>query len=64
LAGEIAPKILARLQAGGFMEAFLGKRRFSGLLQEIPVKVILEPKIGLWGAARLAAQLAKEKLQV
>lgn len=64
LAGGIAPKILAQLQAGGFVEAFLSKGRLSDLMREIPVKVILEPKVGLLGAAQLAAQLAKEKLQV
>lgn len=62
LAGGIAPKILARLQTGGFMKAFLSKGRLTNLLRQIPVKVILEPKVGLWGAARLAARLARERL--
>lgn len=61
IAGGIAPKIIERLRAGGFMEAFLNKGRLSKLLREIPVKVILEPKVGLWGASRLAMILANEK---
>lgn len=64
LAGGMAPKILAQLQAGGFMEAFLSKGRLSNLLREIPVKVILEPRVGLWGAARLAVRLARERLRL
>jgi glucokinase len=62
VSGGIAPKIFARLQYGGFMDAFLSKGRLSNLLQRIPVKVILETKVGVWGAAFLAAQVAKEKL--
>ncbi|ADE16106.1 glucokinase [Nitrosococcus halophilus Nc 4] len=61
VAGGIAPKIIECLQAGGFMEAFLSKGRLSQLLRQIPVKVILEPKVGLWGASRVAARLANEK---
>ena len=52
----------ARLQAGGFMEAFLSKGRLSELMQQIPVKVILEAKVGLLGASRLAMRLAYEQL--
>lgn len=62
VAGGIAPKILERLQAGGFMEAFLSKGRLSELMQQIPVKVILESKVGLLGASRLAMRLAYEQL--
>jgi glucokinase len=59
--GGIAPKILERLQAGGFMKAFLNKGRLSAFLQQIPVKVILEPKVGLWGASLVAVRLANGK---
>jgi glucokinase len=61
IAGGIAPKIIERLQSGGFMDAFLSKGRLSTFLQRIPVKIILEPKVGLWGASLLAARLANEK---
>lgn len=61
IGGGIAPKIIKCLQAGGFMDAFLSKGRLSSLLQQIPVKVILEPKVGLWGASLLAMRLANEK---
>ncbi|KFI22904.1 glucokinase [Nitrosococcus oceani] len=62
VAGGIAPKIIERLQAGGFMEAFLSKGRLSELMHQIPVKVILESKVGLLGASRLAMRLAYEQL--
>ncbi|BAW80443.1 glucokinase [Candidatus Nitrosoglobus terrae] len=61
IGGGIAPKILKRLQGGDFMKAFLNKGRLSALLQQIPVKVILEPKVGLWGAALVAMRLAHGK---
>ena len=56
LAGGIAPKILPVLQAGGFMAAFLDKGRYRDLLSQIPVHVILNEKVGLLGAARVAAR--------
>lgn len=56
--GGIAPKILDRLQQGGFMEAFVAKGRFSRLLERIPVLVILNDRTALLGAALLAARQA------
>jgi glucokinase len=55
--GGIAPKILERLKAGGFMEAFTNKGRLSPLLENMPVKVILDSEAGLMGAARRALRL-------
>lgn len=54
LAGGIAPKILARLGEGGFMRAFLHKGRMRGLLEKIPVRVVLDEAVGLRGAAMAA----------
>lgn len=58
VAGGIAPKILARLTAGGFLPAFRAKGRFGHLMTSIPVRVVLEPRSALLGAARVAAALA------
>jgi len=55
LGGGIAPKILAKLQEPGFINAFTAKGRLRPLLQEIPVRVIMNPKTALLGAARHAA---------
>jgi glucokinase len=51
LGGGIPPKILSNLEAGAFMQAFLAKGRMRDLLEKIPVKVILNPKAALIGAA-------------
>jgi len=51
IAGGIAPKILPLLQQGAFMKAFSNKGRMRPLLEKIPVHVILNPKVGLIGAA-------------
>jgi glucokinase len=51
IGGGIAPKILPAFSESGFMAAFLDKGRFSGLLADIPVQVIIEPKTALLGAA-------------
>jgi glucokinase len=55
LGGGIAPKILTKLSDGTFMRAFADKGRFSSLLEDIPVRVILNEKAALIGAARYAA---------
>lgn len=55
LAGGIPPKILPKFREGSFMEAFLFKGRFRDLLAEIPIYVVLDEKVSLHGAARLAS---------
>jgi len=54
LGGGIAPRLLPRLQAGGFVRAFLDKGRMRPLLEAMPVWVILNDKAALIGAARYA----------
>ncbi len=58
LAGGIAPKILPALARGGFLEAYGDKGRLSSLVRSIPVRVCLDPKAALHGAARWAAGVA------
>jgi glucokinase len=54
--GGIAPRILPRLREGGFVRAFRDKGRLTPLVAEIPVRVILEPRTALLGAAAFAAR--------
>lgn len=58
VAGGIAPKILPKLQGGGFIAAFVAKGRLSGLMRSLPVRVVLNPRVALIGAARVARELA------
>ena len=53
--GGIAPRILPRLRTGEFVRAFRAKGRLSPLVEAIPVRVILEPRTALLGAAAHAA---------
>lgn len=55
LGGGIAPKIIAKLKEPGFMNAFTAKGRMRPLLQDMPVRVVMNPKTALLGAARHAA---------
>ncbi len=55
LGGGIAPRILTKLEDGAFMRAFTAKGRFADLLAGIPVRVILNDRTALMGAA-LAAE--------
>ena len=55
LGGGIAPRIISKLKDPVFMNAFTAKGRMRPLLQDIPVRVIMNPKTALLGAARHAA---------
>ncbi|MDY7013465.1 MAG: glucokinase [Cyanobacteriota bacterium] len=57
IAGGIAAKILPLLEAGEFMEAFLDKGRMRSVLKNIPVRIILNTRVGAIGAAIRAAEL-------
>lgn len=54
VSGGIAAKILPKLSGPAFIEAFVAKGRLQPLLETIPVKVIVNDRVGLIGAARYA----------
>ena len=58
--GGIAPKILKKMQDGTFMKAFTDKGRLSDLLVQTPVRLILESRAALMGAAAYAEARAAE----
>ena len=60
LGGGIAPKMLKTLQGGAFMKAFTDKGRLSDLLVQTPVRIILESRAALMGAAAFAEARAAE----
>jgi len=53
--GGIAPKILPALDSGSFMNAFRAKAPMETLMAAMPVSIILNPQVGLLGAAVAAA---------
>ncbi len=57
LGGGIAPKILPRLTDGLFLQTFVAKGRFVPFLEKIPVRVVLNDRAALLGAAQHAAML-------
>lgn len=59
ICGGIAPKIIGKLKDGAFVRAFNNKGRFSALLSDIPVLVVMNPQVGLYGALAEAERLAK-----
>ncbi|MBN1932954.1 MAG: glucokinase [Desulfobacterales bacterium] len=60
LGGGISPKILPKLKEEIFLKAFTNKGRFKEHLQQIPIRIILNEKAALLGAAIFAFQLNKE----
>ena len=60
LAGGIAAKILPALEDPIFLESFGSKPPMEELLSRIPVRVVLEPRLPLFGAAAFAYRMAME----
>ena len=59
VAGGIAPKLIKKLKDGTFMKSFTNKGRYKRLLNNIPVKVVMNQETGLLGAASVAGALAQ-----
>lgn len=59
VAGGIAQRWLARMQAGRFIEGFRDKGVYVHLAPTFPVHVVAEPALGLLGAAVIASRLAE-----
>jgi glucokinase len=55
--GGIAPRIIDRIAAGGFVAAFRDKGRLAPLMDSLPIHVALNPRAPLLGAARVAADM-------
>jgi glucokinase len=60
LGGGIPPRILPRLKQPDFLEAVVHRGRFLEMTARIPLTVIIKPKTALFGAARIALQMAAE----
>jgi glucokinase len=54
LGGGIPPRILPALNSDTFRDAFLAKEPLRGLLEEIPVRVMMNERASVIGAARYA----------
>lgn len=54
LAGGIAAANIELMQRGSFLEAFNAKGGHSGLAAQMPICIVTEPLLGLYGASQLA----------
>lgn len=61
--GGIAPQILPKLRDGTFIRSFAAKGRFAELLEQVPVRVILNDNTALLGAAHYARATAPTRTQ-
>ncbi len=59
IAGGIAPKIIDFMRQGEFIRAFNNKSKMSGLVQRMPVRVVMDPEVGLLGTRHLAATISR-----
>lgn len=57
VAGGIAAKIAPAMQRGAFLRAFLDKGRFAGLLETLPLHIVMNPNAGLLGADLIARRM-------
>jgi len=60
LGGGIPPKILPALKGKTFMKSFTAKGRFKNFMERIPVRVILNDKAALMGAAQAGVDMLKQ----
>ncbi len=58
LGGGVSVRLAEKLADGTFLRAFTNKGRFTSYVEGVPVRVVMRPDTGLWGAARRAAELA------
>lgn len=56
IAGGLGLRIASALKQSGFSSRFVAKGRFQKLMESIPVKLIVHPQPGLYGAAAAFAQ--------
>ncbi len=61
LAGGIAHRILPALAEKRFLDAFRNKGRMKPYMEKIPVRVILDPNMALYGAAVVGAELGGKR---
>ena len=57
IGGGIAPRIIWKLMDGNFMRAFKDKGRLSPIAERIPVKVVMNDRAALLGAAAQAGRM-------
>ena len=57
--GGVVTKLLPKVKAGRFAAGLQSFGRFEEMMSEVPVRIILDPKTSLLGAARLALELAR-----
>jgi glucokinase len=55
--GGIAPKIIEKLKDGTFVKAYRDKGRMSWIVESTPVRVLMDDKTALYGAALYALSL-------
>ena len=58
IAGGIVPNLLPAVRNGDFVDAFVNKPPMRALLEQVPVRVVLEPHPALLGAAVAARELS------
>lgn len=56
IVGGIAPAIVKKLMDGTFLAAFRDKGRMSEMMERMPVRVVMNDDVGLYGAASAAAE--------
>ena len=59
LGGGIPPRLLPVLQSNDFVAAFRRKGRYSGMMVDFPLHVILEPRAALIGAAHYGLRMIR-----
>jgi len=59
VAGGIAPRIISRLQQGGFLAAFNAKGVHTATMQKMPLSIVNHDRLGLLGCALIAGRMCR-----
>jgi glucokinase len=62
IAGGIAPRIIERLRGPEFLRAFCNKGSHSRWLATVPIRVVMDPEVGLHGALAVARSVVRHEL--
>ena len=62
LGGGIPPRLIPQLHDSSFEHVFQSKGRFTDFLKQVPVYIICNPKIALYGAAYQGLSTAKMRV--
>ena len=61
VAGGVAPRLPQHVFVKGYLAGFRDKGRYAAMMEQFPVRMVLNPAVGLMGAGRVAEAIARRE---